>query len=1175
MEGIKPDEILSYNDVDNQIKKIINETDDKNLSSLTDLNSEILAYAKSTDVAKMSVEDFYATQVKSTTGVLGAIKAIKTYNNISEEDTATRKAYAQAVGNVNANLGKQMTNLNGANASIGTYAKSIASATLKTVSLNAATLALNAAFSFGLTAAVQGVINLAQKLWKLVPTANHVKEAAEKITEAYVSQRDEIEQNASTINDLKEEFTELSKGVDSNGKNISLSTDEYSRYKSIVEELIKINPNLIQGYNDEHEAIINNNDAIEETIELLKKKNRLAAADYVSDENIEAVSEDAINKIEDANSLVNKALGDYYTAVRYNTTPIEQAVSAVVNESNITSNEAEQIQGFYDKWLKYDNFGINDHDTITDLYQSRDEYILDVKKLIDSFKALDEDFDTTPLSNMINDIDESVSKVEKAYDELDTACDGIIDLLQNVPESMKEYSDLSNNEQDFISQWISKFRVDANTTTEDILAAKNEIRNFVKEIADEKNNQGYYMSDIIDGIFSLDKSQLSIQEYQKQIDEYIAQLIDSSLGKKYGWDSDSVKVMLGFAFETDDSVIQDNAEQMYDSVLKKVYSAFGTKISAESITEMGEMLRSLTVEELTTLSNTDLSKFNTLSEAISDALNLSITNGKFNPSAWIEENSISNLESEFNTLKSALNSLDEGKSLDFSFFKEFPDLAVYSKDAEKLREEIEKIPKFKTAPLIAQLSQMLTKTTSKKDQEVLKTWISIIQDMSNLDNVDIDINLSSIEKSKSAIESKIDSIDKTIDRLEDEKSAQESILNTLQQQKEQLENIVSNYETAASTVTSAIDEEISALEEQRSLIEDKYNSEIKALQSENEERDRNIELREKELALDKAKNTKVRVYDSARGFTIQTDTEAVKKAQEELDDFKTDINISELEKQRDSETAVYDERIKEYEDYKKSWEDVVDSYKKAQNDLTTASILGSDWRESIYNKDTGVLNSFADNYSYFQDRLHNVIEPQITDVQNIVSAYENQINIHNDLKTAQENFLSFYTEYSNKFSELTNQQTEAVKRLNEAINNGNAAGILAGASQVGVTSVITGIGGSYADGGVIDYTGIAKVHGTKSRPEIVFNAAQAQKLYELVMNNPGNYFRDQVADNIASQMRDSVNNISNVSNRNVSNNSYTWAITGNNMKVDNYDEFKGYMDRYVREARMNLIIGKR
>ena len=188
MDGIKADNVINYNEVERQIDQAIRYKNKDQLDSLTNLNSLILAYAKSTDAAKMSVEDFYATQVKSTTGVLGAIKAIKTYNNISEEDTATRKAYAQAVGNVNANLGKQMTNLNGANASIGTYAKSIASATLKTVSLNAATLALNAAFSFGLTAAVQGVINLAQKLWKLVPTANHVKEAAEKITEAYVSQ---------------------------------------------------------------------------------------------------------------------------------------------------------------------------------------------------------------------------------------------------------------------------------------------------------------------------------------------------------------------------------------------------------------------------------------------------------------------------------------------------------------------------------------------------------------------------------------------------------------------------------------------------------------------------------------------------------------------------------------------------------------------------------------------------------------------------------------------------------------------------------------------------------------------------------------------------------------------------------------------------------------------------
>lgn len=43
-------------------------------------------------------------------------------------------------------------------------------------------------------------------------------------------------------------------------------------------------------------------------------------------------------------------------------------------------------------------------------------------------------------------------------------------------------------------------------------------------------------------------------------------------------------------------------------------------------------------------------------------------------------------------------------------------------------------------------------------------------------------------------------------------------------------------------------------------------------------------------------------------------------------------------------------------------------------------------------------------------------------------------------------------------------------------------------------------GGSYADGGVISYTGNAQVHGSKSSPEVVFNASDAKKLYDFVHN---------------------------------------------------------------------------
>jgi len=42
----------------------------------------------------------------------------------------------------------------------------------------------------------------------------------------------------------------------------------------------------------------------------------------------------------------------------------------------------------------------------------------------------------------------------------------------------------------------------------------------------------------------------------------------------------------------------------------------------------------------------------------------------------------------------------------------------------------------------------------------------------------------------------------------------------------------------------------------------------------------------------------------------------------------------------------------------------------------------------------------------------------------------------------------------------------------------------------------------YSEGGIVDYTGPAVVHGSASRPEIVFNADQAAKLYDYVVNTP-------------------------------------------------------------------------
>ena len=549
--------------------------------------------------------------------------------------------------------------------------------------------------------------------------------------------------------------------------------------------------------------------------------------------------------------------------------------------------------------------------------------------------------------------------------------------------------------------------------------------------------------------------------------------------------------------------------------------------------------------------------------------------------------------SDIESLKTAYSNLVDGKDIDkVELFEKFPDLRAYADDTEKLRGKLNQIANTKSSELVNQLMEFLPEADSTTQKEI-RNLIEIIQDASNLAGAEtFDTETDPLEAKKVYYEDQIKSIEEVIENLNKEKEVQNDILSSLQDQKSELEDIISNYETASDTAISVIEDEISAIEEQKSAIEDKYNKEIEALQTENDERDRNIDLREKEIALDKAKNTKTRVYSVSRGFTVQTDSEAVRKAQADYDNALNENKIDELEKQRDSETAIYDERIEEYENYKQAWEDVVSSYQNAQDELTTATVLGSDWCERILNKDSGVLNNFAGNYESYQNRLHNVIEPQIADVQNVITSLEKQITTQNNLKDNNQTLLDNLSESTTTYTDIVDKVVSDTDRLSVAADKamsawtkllGGAAGSIIDNASSTIAPNFSNLwnqnwsGGSYANGGVVDYTGKADVHGSPSKPEVVFNSSEAKKLYNIVRNMSLNNTLPQLQNADISEITKKISdNISQTINTNsqVTNNSYQWVLTGNTIKADNYNEFKAYMDRYVREAQMNLIVGK-
>lgn len=151
---------------------------------------------------------------------------------------------------------------------IGTLGAKIAS-TFKGIGSAIASMAVSMA---AVWAATRLIRIGADQIDKSFMTGAEAAEVTSENIENYTSSSKAIEENISTVEGLRDKFEELSKGVSSSGENISLTAEQFQEYNDIVSQLVAINPALVQGYNDENQAIIDKNNSIERTIELLKQK---------------------------------------------------------------------------------------------------------------------------------------------------------------------------------------------------------------------------------------------------------------------------------------------------------------------------------------------------------------------------------------------------------------------------------------------------------------------------------------------------------------------------------------------------------------------------------------------------------------------------------------------------------------------------------------------------------------------------------------------------------------------------------------------------------------------------------------------------------------------------------------------------------------------------------------
>ena len=366
------------------------------------------------------------------------------------------------VGNECDVVNGQIDNFTAKQEKIGTLGAKIAS-TFKGIGSAIASMAV----SMVAVMAIQTILTgLGSAIDKTVMSAQEAAEITQNALSNYDSAKSSIEGNITSVENLKDRFAELSKGVTDNGKNISLAADEYQEYQDIVSQLVGINPSLVNGYNDEQQAILDKNSAIEETIALLEKQQRQEARDAVyggssendgHKKNYEAAYKDFQEQYKTAQEGVKSVDNDIFNYLsRVQTALSKNGGQDIKNFNKLIS---DTIGMTYDEYADKINKETNGSKSVTWL-----DYIRD------NSEALGKNFDNilgklNQMRGMTGDLSadgESLANAwHSAYESVDASSSEVKQMMQASLEANKLYYELDDQQKTFLSQYADSISSDA------------------------------------------------------------------------------------------------------------------------------------------------------------------------------------------------------------------------------------------------------------------------------------------------------------------------------------------------------------------------------------------------------------------------------------------------------------------------------------------------------------------------------------------------------------------------------------------------------------------------------------------------------------------------------------------------------------------------------------------
>lgn len=440
--------------------------------------------------------------------------------------------------------------------------------------------------------AIAKIIELGISMWdKYANAQEHAIEAGEEAS-------NKIKENYDKINNAKqwkstnlERFTELAKGVNASGYNVSLSTAEFSEYQSLASSLADTIPDLVVGFNDLGQPIIRTATNMEQLNQAFRDND---VKQYKSN-------------IKEAQKVIDAFQTQY-------------------NEEGSLFKEAgaKQKQAVYkdiiDAYEKSNGKGV-----VFDLdYKGYNGYALD-----DALKDIGIKRSTD--SNIIKNIDKITEAYEKGQAELEDYASSVRNVLPSffmVSDEYAKLAEIAPNVGTFTQSFING--LDSDFISKNLDGTKN-IKNWANNIIDDLGKSN--VQDSINQLFTLDekKTEMSFKDYESQLNKLASDIafnvdgIDTADQVKKGLGLDDYITDLSATYEKLRSTL---GEDFANTVSIGDYDLAGKILSEQSIDTIEEFTSALEVakKEADTFSLSSFTAEVNNALSIVDSLNAALAN---------------------------------------------------------------------------------------------------------------------------------------------------------------------------------------------------------------------------------------------------------------------------------------------------------------------------------------------------------------------------------------------------------------------------------------------------------------------------------------------------------------------------------------------------------------------